>query len=506
LLVKVATAATATGRALRPGIAARRVMRVLHLGGAWNQFALWLDRRQPALAIDGWSAPLVARPGLGPTRGPLAGVSSGQQARVAEVSRPMLSTAGADGIREMRCLLMTPKLNAGGMQEVVAFLARRLPSQGWQTAVLCTSSDALVEGHRAGLAQMLRSAGIEVLGADARQASEWAQQWRPDVISAHGAPAWAFTLAARLGVPYVDNLHNLNGLVGRDWRWHTAGVRSGTLASVVAVSDVLRRQQLACNPGFPPDRVVTIPNGVDSERLAPHDRSAVRDWLGLTDQYLFVSLGRYCMQKNIYGLVTAFGDVAQSRPDAHLVFAGRISEPRYYRRVLQLRDSMWCRDRIHLRDNIESPAQLLAAADGFVLGSFFEGWPLASMESLATGLPVVITDVSGAREQVGGEPARGYVVSNPLGNPLAADWASSAAAQYSAHANRDELASAMETLVLKRDDYLSNRDRLAAESAARFSSATWLRRHDAVLRAAATGATPPETQISGSLRGRVTRA
>jgi glycosyltransferase involved in cell wall biosynthesis len=397
----------------------------------------------------------------------------------------------------MRCLLVTPKLNAGGMQEVVAFLARRLPSYGWQTAVLCTSSDAAVEGDPAGLAHMLRSAGIEVLGADARRAFEWAQQWRPDVISAHGAATWAFTLAARLGVPYVDNLHNLNGLVGRDWRWHTEGVRSGNLASVVAVSDVLRRQQLACNPRFPPERVITIPNGVDSERLAYHDRNAVRDWLGITDQYLFVSMGRYCMQKNNYGLITAFGDLARSRPDAHLVFAGRISEPRYYRRVLQLRDSMWCRDRIHLRDNIETPAQLLAAADGFVLDSFFEGWPLASMEALATGLPVVITDVSGAQEQIGGEPARGYVVANPLGDPLKADWSASAAAQYRPHANRDELVAAMTLLVASRDDYLSNRDRLAAESAARFTSASWLARHDAVLRAAATDRTPAR-----SLEGR----
>jgi glycosyltransferase involved in cell wall biosynthesis len=478
-------------------------MRLLHLGGAWNKFALWLDRRQPDLTIDDWSAPLVARPGSGPARGPLAGVASSQHARSVEVSRPMSTTASAGAVRVMRCLLVTPKLNAGGMQEVVAFLARRLPSQGWQTAVLCTSSDALADRQLAGLAHTLRSAGVEVLGADARRAFEWAQQWQPDVISAHGAPAWAFALAARLGVPYVDNLHNLNGLVGRDWRWHTEGVRSGNLAAVVAVSDVLRRQQLVCNPGFPPERIVTIPNGVDGERLAPYDRDAVRDWLGITDQHLFVSLGRYCMQKNNYGLITAFSDVAQSLPDAHLVFAGRISEPRYYRRVLQLRDSMWCRDRIHLRDNLEAPAQLLAAADGFVLDSFFEGWPLASMEALATGLPVVITDVSGAREQIGGEPARGYVVANPLGDPLTADWASSAAAQYSAHENRDELAAAMKLLALNRDDYLSNRDRLAAESAARFSSATWLARHDAVLRAAATGVSLLEIPISGSVRGQV---
>ena len=496
MLVKVVTAARTTGKAIRPGVTARRVMRLLHLGTAWHQCAMWIDRRRPAVQIDGWSAPLIGLPGSALARnGPAGTADARQQARATEAGRPMPIAPGNDAGPVLRCLLVTPKLNAGGMQEVVAFLARRLPSRSWQTAVLCTSPDTVVDGQRGGLAQTLRSAGVEVLAADARQASEWAQRWRPDVMSAHGAPAWAFNLAARLSVPYVDNLHNLNGLVGRNWRWHTEGVRSGDLASVVAVSELLRRQQLACSPAFPPERIVTIPNGVDSDRLAPHDRDAVRDWLGITDQYLFVSLGRYCMQKNYYGLITAFGEVARSRPEVHLLIAGRISEPVYYRRVLQLRDSMPCRDRIHLRDNIDAPGQLLAAADGFVLDSFFEGWPLASMEALCTGLPVVMTDVSGAREQIGAEPARGYVVANPLGDPLRADWSSSAAAQYRPHANRAELVAAMTLLVADRDDYLRNRDALAAESAVRFSAASWLARHDAVLRAAATGVSPPETQI-----------
>jgi glycosyltransferase involved in cell wall biosynthesis len=359
----------------------------------------------------------------------------------------------------------------------------------------------MVDGRPTGVAEALRSHGVEVLGADERRALEWARQWRPDVISGHVAPAWAFTVAKRLDVPYVDNLHNLNGL-GRDWRWHSAGVRSGTLACVVAVSDVLRGQQLACNPEFPPERVVTIPNGVEGERFGFHDRTAARDWLGISDQYLFVTLGRYCMSKNGYGLITAFGDLARGWPNVHLVLAGRISEPRYYRRLRQLRDTTPCRERIHLRDNTPAPGHLLAAADGFVLDSFFEGWPLASMEALCTGLPVIMTDVSGAHEQIGGEPARGYVVANPLGDPLKADWASSAAAQYRPQQNREELAATMALLVKDRNEYLSNRDHLAAESAARFSSASWLARHDEVLRAAVTSVSPPAclTAAAGSSR------
>jgi glycosyltransferase involved in cell wall biosynthesis len=497
---KVVTAALATRSAVHPRVLARRVMRLLRLGSAWGQCAMWIERRRPPVQIGSWSAPLVVRPGSVHATNPLAApVGSGRGVRAAEAGAPMPVTRSTDVVPLLRCLLVTPRLDAGGVQEVVAFLARRLPSRGWQTAVLCTSPDAMVDGQLTGVtAKVLRSDGIDVIGADARRAAEFARRWRPDVISGHGAPAWAFALAEKLGVPYVDNLHSLNGLVGRDWRWHTDGVRSGHLACVVAVSEILRQQQLARNPGFPADRIVTIPNGVDAERMTVHDRVAVREWLGIADQYVFVSLGRHCMQKNMYGLVTAFGDVARRRRDVHLVIAGKISEPRYFRRVAQLANTLPARTRIHLRDNMANPAPLLAAADGFVLDSFFEGWPLASMEALVNGLPVIITDVGGAHEQICGEPARGYVVPNPLGDPLLATWASSAAAQYRAQANRDELVATMALLVANRDDYLRNRDCLAAESAVRFSAGTWLERHAGVLRAAARGGDPAGTHAAST--------
>jgi glycosyltransferase involved in cell wall biosynthesis len=482
---------------VRPGYAARRVMRRLRLGPAWSLVAMWFERRRPAVQIDDWSAPLLtAQPGLGQAPNVLAAALDDAGTIPAAPRGALLDPTVqiADGL-PLRCLLATPSLDVGGVEEVIAFLARRLPSVGLQTAVLCASSDGAIGTQSTGrISRMLQSSGVEVCEVGASRAPDWIQRWRPDVISAHGAPAWVFDIASRMGVPYVDNLHCMNGVIGRDWRWHSEASRSRKLAAVVAVSDLLRRQQLAVNPEFPADRIVTIPNAVDDQRRMRGNRTAARDWLGITDEYLFVSLARHCMQKNSYGLITAFAELASRRPEAHLVIAGRIDEPRYYRRVLQLRDAMPCRDRIHLRDHVAAPAELLAAADGFVLDSFFEGWPLASMEALYAGVPVVITDVSGAREQIADDPSRGYVVANPLGDPLGVDWASSAAAQYREHANRAELVAAMERLISERDDRLRDRERLTAESAMRFSSVEWVERHSAVLRAAATGTAPTSTR------------
>ena len=73
---------------------------------------------------------------------------------------------------------------------------------------------------------------------------------------------------------------------------------------------------------------------------------------------------------------------------------------------------------------------VLAAADAFVLNSFFEGWSLASMEAIFTGLPVVLSEVGGAREQVGENGERGIVVENPLGDPGVTDWRSVTRARF----------------------------------------------------------------------------
>jgi glycosyltransferase involved in cell wall biosynthesis len=373
------------------------------------------------------------------------------------------------------------------MDEVVAFLARRLPGRRMHTAVLHATSDPSATGDPSGrLGQMLQSAGIEVREADERAASAWIQHWRPDVITAHGAPDWVLDIAERLSIPYVDNLHGMHTHFWADWRAEAA--RSARLSAFVSVSELVRDQYLAGNPSFPASRIVTIPNGVDDQRRATGDRAAARDRLGLAGEYLFVSLARYCLQKNTYGLLTAFAEVAQQHGDAHLVVAGRPDDIRYYRRVLRLRDSLPCADRIHLRDHVTTPAELLAAADGFVLDSFFEGWSLASMEALFAGVPVVLSEVGGAREQIGDDRTRGHVVTNPLGDPLQVNWDAAGEARYQPQANRDELAAAMRDLIAGREEYLSHRDRLAAESAARFSADSCLDQHAEVLRAVAAGA------------------
>lgn len=453
-------------------------------------------------AADGqaadWSRPLIgAIPGQGGGPDLLAGTAdavtreepTGWQAR---------TPVRVPGPGARTCLLVTTQLDFGGLAEVVALLALGLPEHGVRTVVLgVTPGNAGRKQSGGQVAELLRASGVKVVETDEGGVGACIGRLAPDVISAHGAPSSVFATAKRAGVPFIDNLHGMYSVFSADWRWHREAAQDDALAAVIVVSDLLRRDYLVGNPEFPPGRVVAIPNAVTPGPRLRGNRAEVRRRLGITDEFLFVSLARHSMEKNSFGLVAAFAEMATRHPEAHLVLAGRSQDARYFGRISRLRDSLPCADRIHLRGHTTAPGELLAAADGFVLDSFHEGGPLSSMEALCAGVPVVLSEVGNAREQVGEDPARGYVVTNPLGAPLPVNWKMVAAARFRPQVNQAEYASRMGALVANRERYAAAREQLAAESRRRFSSDLCLARHARVITAAAER-TPLTTAINAS--------
>jgi glycosyltransferase involved in cell wall biosynthesis len=389
----------------------------------------------------------------------------------------------------LHCLIVTKVLDAGGVDEFVAFLARQLPVWGrFDTTVMCASSYES-PAHIGRLAAALANEGITVIDALPDEGREWLAANRPDAISAHDPPEWVLDAARDSAIPVVETLHGVPTPIGTNWR--NEPNRSRYITSLIAVSDLVRRQYLRGNAEFPDEEIVTIPNAFNVTHRPAINRAKARAWLGLEDEFLFISLARHVVQKNAYGLVAAFADVAREMPRAHLLIAGRPDDRPYVEQVRRLRDSLPERNRIHLRENLSNPSALLAAADGFVLNSFFEGWPLASMEALCAGLPVVMSEVGGAHEQVGANNERGYVVPNPLGDPEIVTWESAGRERFRPHVNRGALVTAITSVIKGRDDWATARSTLAKESKRQFSVRICIEQHARVLRRATERSTTP---------------
>ena len=450
----------------------RRLARAL-LGARLEGAGAGADGVLPAgtPGIDDWATPLV---GVAAASGIDWPASSGNHRLSTDPTAP-----GGTG-STLRCLLVTDSIDASGMDEFVGFLARRLRRYGIVTAVMIGSDDTARGIGRLGRA--LAAEGVEVADPGRDAGAAWMREWRPDVVSVHGSADWPLEAAADLAVPVVETLHGMHNLFGAD----PADVvrRRDRLAGLVSVSEMVRLQYLALDHDLDPNRIVTIPNGVDSHRVRPVARDLAREALGLTDEFLFVSLARHSLQKNGFALASAFGEVAAAVPGAHLLICGRSDDRSYTGQVVDLKRRMPHGDRLHLRDNTSHVAALLAAADAFALDSFFEGWSLSSMEALASGLPVVISDVGGAREQLGGRVAKGALVANPLGDPLAVDWPSISAARFRPQANRQQLVDAM-TGLARGTVPVATRAEIADESLARFDDELCVRRHAHAVTAAA---------------------
>lgn len=433
-----------------------------------RRFVSRMIPHEAAVPVEGWDKPLV--PGLGTGIDP--------PAEPVSPSQPPRSAALVTE-RGIRCQLVTQVLDIGGLDEFVAFLARRLPAFGLSTSVVVTRPG----GGR--LAEALRGEGIPVRELwDQAEFDGVLHAARPDVISAHAPADWTLRSAVRLGIPLVETLHGLPTPVGTDWSRERA--RSRSVTAFVAVSESVRRQYLRGNPHFPPHGVLVIPNGFDEVHRASVDRERSRAWLGIGEEFLFVSMARICLQKNAYGLVDAFSEVARLRDECHLLLAGRVEDNWYVAQIGRLLAAMprSLRMRVHLRESTPHVPAVLAAADCFVMNSFFEGWSLASMEALAAGLPVVMSDVGGALEQVGEEGARGFVVANALGDRERASWAMASRVSAVRQANHQAFVDAMVTVVAQREHWRAVRAALAAESGTRFDSATCVMSHAAVLRRA----------------------
>ena len=389
----------------------------------WGALVLATDLLPPRVRygyVHRWTRAAFSRPlgALGP-QVPASGEATASSLGDAAASD---STGGAstsgDAPRDaptadpVRCLLVADGLDIGGIGTVIETLAVGLAVHGVEPVVLCPE-----DGPRAA---RLRDAGIDVrIAPDTAAAAQAIRQTRPDVIQLHSAPPQLERAAVDSRLPLIPVMHNTEIHFTRA-RWARFAALMARSGQAIAVSETVRAfHRRRVGDGTP---ITVIPNGSPAVRTpSPAQRRRARAALSevvgadIGEDVVFVCLARYDAQKNTAGLVAAFAAaVEQGAGEVRLVWAGDPSDAAELRRADALRRCSTAADRIHLIGNSDA-ATLLAAADAFVLDSFFEGWPMAATEAAAIGLPLVLSDVGGARELVARSAAHSVLVPNATG-------------------------------------------------------------------------------------------
>ena len=152
------------------------------------------------------------------------------------------------------------------------------------------------------------------------------------------------------------------------------------------------------------DRVLCIGNGIDI-RLFTTESNRARTYLGLLPQDKVVGfVGRLVREKGILELIEAMRPVVKTIPEAKLLIVGDRLDSDRDRKTKKVISKLLAQDdlgpHIIFTGFIDEVPKAMAALDLFVLPSHREGMPRTIIEAMASGKPVIATNIRGCREEV----------------------------------------------------------------------------------------------------------
>ncbi len=318
-------------------------------------------------------------------------------------------------------------LDVGGAQEVVRTLAENLEKAGCRSVVVTFKDGPLrADIERLGIpVEILPSRRYSVTALPQfisdtlrtrRILLNLVKKYNVDVIQTHLLRSYDFlvlSLRTQTDAQIYWTFHNARfdlreeHLARQKWlfkpkRWghhtlYSLGARG--VDRLIAVSEEVKVSITKTLPAIPQKKIVAISNSVDVNRYGDRSgRAALRLELGLNEEHkVAVMVATFKEQKGHRFLLEAMQAVVSQRPDLKVLFAGDGE----LRTALQERAL-----ELHLENNVfflgnraDIPA-LLAASDYFILPSLWEGLPMALIEAMASGLPVIATRVSGTNQVI----------------------------------------------------------------------------------------------------------
>jgi glycosyltransferase involved in cell wall biosynthesis len=169
---------------------------------------------------------------------------------------------------------------------------------------------------------------------------------------------------------------------------------------LIAVSHATKAEMVMA--GVPSDLISVIHNAIDTQAWSRHQTTTtLRQELGLAQTSPVIGyVGRIMPEKDLQTWIRAAALVAQQFPEAHFVLVGEGRDGDTLGELRHLATTLGIAERVHFPGYYENLLPIYATFDLFCLSSRREGLPNSILEAMAMGLPVVTTDVAGAKELV----------------------------------------------------------------------------------------------------------
>ena len=152
------------------------------------------------------------------------------------------------------------------------------------------------------------------------------------------------------------------------------------------------------------EKIEVIENPVDAGTFRPKNK-------GDDERIIIGTVTRIVPMKGVIDLIYAAKHLAERLHDFEIVIVGPIQDEKYYRECMDLAKKLGVSGIIRFIGE-DDPARWYARFDIFVLPSLMERSPMAVLEAMASGLPIICTETPGTKEMVGG-----YWPLTPPGKP-----------------------------------------------------------------------------------------
>lgn len=307
--------------------------------------------------------------------------------------------------RPLRVLFLTDFLMAGGVERQFTELLSRLDKTRIAARAVC------LYGPKAGrslhFAPRLQAAGVPLTVLDAG----WGAADKARIVIGIVRAAWAFrphvihtynyhgNLLSRLARPLLPPATRLVGAVRVEYtpkqlRYERLSWRA---CAVIAVNSPHLQRQLIDGANVPPERVLWVPNGVDTDHFAQNPDPSLRAQLAPNGP-LIAMFGRISEQKAPQILTHAVSLLVKRGEwpaNARLIIVGEREDARIQAELTAAIQAGGLQSHITQIDRTQ-PEAYYHAADFTVLPSLYEGLPNVMLESLAAGRPVLITEGANA--------------------------------------------------------------------------------------------------------------
>lgn len=324
-----------------------------------------------------------------------------------------------------RVMHLILNLDIGGAQEVVRTLVTQMKKLGHQPLV-CSFRDGPLRFE-------IEKAGIPVEIIPERQYSflylpqfikelieirsallHLIKKYRVQILQTHLLQSLDFLVSTLSFGNYSPKIfwtiHNVNFILQKDdlprYQWMLGFKRfiyrflflqaMKNIDGLIAVSEQVRESLLSYSTNLQ-QKITVINNCVDIDRYRTIEENIdLRETLGYSeDDLLILTVAILKEQKGHKYLIAAANELISEFPQLRFLLAGDgvLKED-----LIELVDLYGIGNYFQFLGNREDIPELLAACDYFVLPSLWEGLPMALIEAMASGLPIVATDVSGSKQ------------------------------------------------------------------------------------------------------------